>query len=699
MWIRKSAILKIYFMNILQRIASAIVKAAVNTPFVQSVTTRYGYATGLNKIAGIDQYKNWVYSAVSIRATAVGDIELFVRNGKTGEVVEGNDLDKLINKVNPYQTKKQLLIATQSYLDLQGNAYWFLARDKAGTIREIYILRPDRVRLVLGTGEEALKVVGYVYKGEGGKQIPLDAKEVLHFKNFDPAGNYPFPHTGLGVVQSAQWAIQTDNEIRNWNLKFFQNSARPDGILEVSGENALSAEEYKRINAEWEEEHKGTENSHKTAVLSGGVTWKPVTPSQVDMQFIEQKKLNMEEILGLFKVPKILLGMTEGIQRSNADASIYMFNRFTIKPLMQEIVDTLNEYLVPEFTDKDDIYFDFVSPVTEDRAQVLQEYSLGIDKWLSRNEVRAREGLPPTKDGDKIMGTFSQVPIDETTPEKKKAGKPMSKKKTVEKKTSKQSIAESVLEEFSRKKFEDVEYKHVSPETKEAYSTEWKARLNGGTKALKSKLEVYFEKQEAEVQRNLKAEMKKGLTKKGVKDVMFDMDKAVTAGITLITPFIQDYLKQSGDRASDVAGGEDFDDEDPKVQAFVKERAKFFAAEINNTTREDVLKVVQEGIDESLTLDEISEKISAVYEIAKGSRTDMIARTEVSAASNEGAKLAYEQAGVQMWEWMVVNPEDEDCKENEGVVVKIGDEFPDGSTQPPEPHPNCECTTLPVFEE
>ena len=143
--------------------------------------------------------------------------------------------------------------------------------------------------------------------------------------------------------------------------------------------------------------------------------------------------------------------------------------------------------------------------------------------------------------------------------------------------------------------------------------------------------------------------------------------------------------------------GSKFTPETDTLNKFVEKRSKYFAETINNTTREDLLASIQDGLDNGEDLSDIEDRIAAVYDIAKGSRTQMIARTEISAASNQGAIGAYQQAGVEKMEWVVVDPQDADCLENDGDIEVIGDAFPSGDTEPPV-HPNCECTTVPVFD-
>ncbi len=687
-------------MDIFKKVLAEIVGKSLSVPFTSSV---YGSFTSNNgsgffkKQDYLVEYKNWTYACVTARAEAVSDIKLKLYRGDK-EITTHAALD-VLNQVNPYMTKHDLLQATQSYKDLDGNAFWYLARDgKDGTgqIQQIFVLRPDKVLLV-PSKENPLEVQGYVYVQNDGKRIPFAPAEILHHKNFNPLANHPFPHRGMGIVEAAAWAIDTDNEVRKWNYNFFKNSAKPDGILQYSGGGTLASEEYKRIKEAWSQEYQGSENAHKTAILSGGLEWKEITRTQADMEFSEQRIFSRDEILSLFRVPKTIIGITDDVNRANADASIYVFNLRTVKPLMQHLVDTLNEFYLPEF--EDNLHFEFVSPVPQDRAAVVAEYAAGINKWLSRNEIRARENLPLTPSGDTMYGALNEVEQDTApSPETKAVSKPVEK---VDKPKEPASIAEKAVKEFMAKMpQEEPKKKAMTKDQKSAYAEMWKANINVSVKPLEKKLVTYFAKQEAEVQRNLREELKgfkpKEYRFKGIKDIVFDEEEAVAAGINLITPFIKDYISRSGKEAAKLTA-QAFDDSTAKIEAFTKKRASYFSTSINETTKDKILKNVQEGIDNSEDIDSISKRISTVFEEAKTSRTIMIARTEVAASSNFGAVEAYSQAGVEKHEWMVVDPDDEDCKENDGVTVKIGEAFPDGDIYPPV-HPNCVCTTLPVFE-
>lgn len=726
-----------------QRIGKAISSfgssaKAWSTPFISSITGRYQYlTTPLNARNYLEQFKNWVFACVQARAEEVGNIELILLD-KNDKVIKNHAVLDLLKKVNPSMTKHELFFATQAFKDLDGNAFWYLARDgknRDGEILEIYPLRPDKVQIVPDP-TNPIQIGGYVFTQPDGQKIPFEPQEILHFRNFNPLGYHPFPHRGMGIVEGAAWAIDTDNEARRWNLEFFKNNGRPDGILTTAGDSAMDDGEYKRLQEEWNAKHSGQGNAHKVAVLSGGTTWTEITRSQKDMDFNNQRTFSRDEILSLFRTPKSILGITDDVNRANADAAIYIFALRTVKPLMQQMVDTLNEYLMPEFGDN--LTLSFESPVAEDRKESLDEYASALptgSSWLTINEVRERENLEPIPGGDSLyvplavqeVATVGEpAPIDRPeepapaapapAPTEEPAAPPAKGKKgkkaaAVPAAPTKESIAEAAVKRLltshkakTRLPLSQQHYRkgQLTKLAKQQYIEIWKQHVNISGTGLEKATRKFFDRQEKEVLANV-AEQLKGFEPdefkhKALFDFLFDQEEAVAASVSFVTPFIQDYIKRSGENAQVLIGSQTFDPTTQSLQDFVKSRANYFAETINDTTREDLLTSIKQGVDAGEGLQDIEQRVANVYDIATGSRTQMIARTEVSAASNQGSIGAYKQAGIEKIEWAVVNPEDEDCIENDGEVVSIGAAFTSGDTEPPV-HPNCECTTLPVFDD
>ena len=638
-----------------------------------------------NDTTYLKEYKNWVFACVNARAEELASIELELKS--KDKEIESHEVLDLLNDVNPNTTKYELFFGTQAFLDMTGNAYWYLARENEGKgkIKQIYMLSPDKMYLV-PSKDNPLVIEGYVYSN-GKDKIPFNPNEILHFKNFNPNGGYPNPHKGVGIVQSALWAIETDNEARTWNYSFFKNSAKPDGILSTEG--TLSEAQYLRIKQNWAQSQQGSTKNGAIAITEGGLKWTETSKTQKDMDFIAQRTFSRDEILSLFRVPKTVVGITDDVNRANAEASDYVFSKRTIKPLMTRFVTILNEYLLPEFGS--DLYFEFEDPTPEDRMAELQEYSLGHNKWLTTNDIRREEGLTPSESGDIFYAPMSMIPVDKVP-----------QTKPIKNVTPVSKGAEKVINDFIAKLPVKKEMRSISKSQKAVYKEIYLKRFDDNEKALMVELRKFFTKQEIEVLKNAENEYNglkpKEFKLKGVEDVLFDEKQAIGASISLITPNIRRYIEQGGEMGDSLTGG-NFNSETPAIEKFIEARAKFFAETINNTTREALLKTIGEALENGEGVNDIQDRIKHIYDGAKDYRTERIARTEVSASINEGNIESYKQAGIESVEWLAIVDDvtSEECLMNDGEIRKIGDEFPSGVIAPPENHPNCRCNTLPVF--
>jgi HK97 family phage portal protein len=676
-------------MDFLNKLFNNTQQKGIKLPIISSMVERSKYYLPNTRDDAnyYKEYKNWVFACINARAEEVASIELILENKKNDTIIESNELITLLNDVNPNMTKYELFFGTQALLDLTGNAYWYLARDGEGTgkIRQIYLLSPDKVNILIKK-ENPIEVLGYSY-GTNKEKVMFEKNQIIHFKNFNPNGDYPKPHKGIGVVESALWAIETDNEARNWNYSFFKNSARPDGVL--STEQVLGDDEFKRLKEQWEQNYRGSGKNGKPALLESGLKWQDISKTQKDMDFIAQRTFSRDEILSIFRVPKTVVGITDDVNRANAEASDYVFAKRTIKPLMERFVTVLNEYLIPEYGT--DLVFKFTDPVPENRVEKTNEYALGINKWLTRNDIRREEGLPESENGDVFYGPFSDAPQDSVT-----IAKP---KKTFEK----QTVTKTIDDFVARLPKKELQYRKLTVAQKEIHKEVWLKRFDKNEKELIKDLNGYFKKQEQEVLKNAKDEYAglkpKEYKLKGVDDVLFDDKKAVATGISLITPHLRTFLKEGAEMADSQTGGE-YNPNDVASVKFLQERAKFFAETINETTREQLLTKINDALDEGAGFDVIAQTITDVYQQAYDFRTERIARTEVSASLNEGSIQAYKQAGIEEVEWVAVldDATADICVDNDGEVRKIGDDFPSGESQPPN-HINCRCTTVAVFKD
>jgi SPP1 gp7 family putative phage head morphogenesis protein len=163
------------------------------------------------------------------------------------------------------------------------------------------------------------------------------------------------------------------------------------------------------------------------------------------------------------------------------------------------------------------------------------------------------------------------------------------------------------------------------------------------------------------------------------------------------------------DAAQEVISDATFNVNSPKVREFMRKFGAERITNINRHTRERVRTVLANGIDSGATTQEIADQIAHVFDVAEGSRSVTIARTEVGRSSNFGALEGYRQAAVEEKEWLATQDGvvRDTHAEADGQVVGIDEEFEvgdatcqfPGDTGDPEEDINCRCGVLPVIND
>lgn len=676
-------------------------KAVSDAPFASSITSWANYSFTRGKESYLDQYKNWVYACVEARAQEVSTAEFYCEKNEV-KLEEGrSELMKLLHYVNEGMTMQELFFGTQAHKDLDGSAFWFLARDNngKGKIREIYLVRPDRMELVVEK-ENPMVVAGYVYKVPGtDKKIKFETNQILHFKNFKPDANHPIPSKGKSIVEAAYNSVEADNAAREWNYKFFKNSARPDGVISKK-EGSMTTEEHTRLKADLEANYQGLDNAHKMLILTDGLEWKEMSRVQKDMEFIEQRRFSRDEILALFRVPKTVLGIVEDVNRANAEASDYVFASRTVKPLLRSFVDTINEYLGEEFGEE----LDFEDVVPKDKVANMNMYNLGINRWLTINEIRAEEGLAPVEGGDALKAPDgSEMALKPIAPTKNEGKQKREEYDMGDFKKIFEALGDEEIEiedvDDSTEKEEEVA-KVVTAEQKTVHIDNWTKLFDINEKPFQQQMSKYFAKQEKDViksiENNLKGLEPSYFKMKGFDFSFFDEEEYTNLAISIITPRIKQYIKQSSQNAAQTIGTTPLSLDSPLVKDFIEKRSEFFSSSISDTTTKKLLNSLNDGSAKNETLPELVDRVKSIYLEAKTSRAEMIARTEISASANFASIETYKEGGVEKVEWYNLDPEAEECIMNAGKTRAIGEDFPSGDTEPPA-HPNCRSTLLPVF--
>jgi len=644
-------------------------------------------------------YKGWVYACANAIAERIADIELKLQqNTKDGwqdlNPDDTNPALDLIHHVNDFQSFYELIYGYAAYQELHGNSFWYLPRSGNNKVAEIWQLDPTRVQVVKSRKDF---ISGYVFTNEIGEKVPIEPNEIIHFKRFHPLN----PYRGMGTVEAAALAIDTDTFASEWQRNFFGNSAIPSAIL--SSEGTLNQEAYDRIKANWDAKFKGVQNSNKLAILEGNLKYTLVGQTARDMQFSDGRKDIRDEILAIFRVPKTILGISEDVNFASAQATEYVFAKYVIKPKMKFFVTKLNEFYLPLFNLKSSEWrFNFTDPVPENIEQQIAVRESGIKNYYMRpNEARAQIGLEPVEGGDEIYVPTLYQPmansnVDEgikPDPEDKGALRKMSdfvKKKKVKKYKKERKIKINVKERSAYIQGQIIDNTEVVKGLNEKLKSILLKNLEKSKSAPKPQYKTFIQRLAA--QADPSNELVRILFS-NYQDWVGLLFNATKDGMSKV-------MEQSGkDAIADTGVDTSFDLQNPRALDYLNEHALENSNSYSDTMKEDISLTVQSSVEQGQSVDEIATTVSSFFDDQGDYRAERLARTETVDAYAQGNLEGYRQSGVVNGkEWLFDGGDCVSgiCPDNvDDGVIALDDNFSSGDDAPPA-HPNCECALQPV---
>lgn len=315
----------------------------------------------------------------------------------------------LFREPNHYQTSADFLHGfVQSYL-LQGNAYVYTGdRNGRGEVQSMHVLNPYKVKPLVfrDTGDIFYECAVEPLAGLLEERNLIPARNIIHHRLPLLPG---YPLVGVTPIFAAAASSALGLQILRDSQQFFGNASRPSGVL--SSDQHMSDDNKLRTKQEWDQAYRGQEFG-KTAVLTGGMKWQPLTITAQDAQLIEQLRYSVEDVARVFRVPPFMLGdmskvsyrNTEQMQRAYLSGTL----SFHIEALQQRFQQAFD--FPPGF----EIRFDLSAFLRTEIDVRYEAYNKGIaGGWISPNEVRAQEGMAPVEGGEEPRMQMQYVPLSQ----------------------------------------------------------------------------------------------------------------------------------------------------------------------------------------------------------------------------------------------------------------------------------------------
>lgn len=613
----------------------------------------FGDGRNMRKLLSYNDINLYVNRGVDKRAEKVSEIVFQLKKRGTNEDATDKEAQKwldLLNKPNKMMTGKQFWKLAQTYKDVTGSCFILKVSAEAElfkpeAITELHLLRPDLVTVNLT--EDGKDIKDFSYKPENGKETTYTKDQVIYLYTPDTL----YPYKGASILKAGIRNIETDIQLTEYQAKVLKNGGRIEGVFKFT--NPLNKEQLKTLKESYKEEYSEAQKAGIPLFLGGGAEYNRVSLSPNELAYIESRGASIKDISALTGVPLALLGLTSGETFANADASIAIFLRETVKPLMTELNDVLDWRLVPDTFD-----LTFIDPTPEDVDRKIKIAKAGYETdSMSINERREVLGLGALDvDGaDDIFVSFNKTPLGQET-------------STPTKSVKKKSFTHPLADNDFRKKYGEIQAKRLDArETKFAQA-----------------IRQYFAGQESRIIESL--EGKKQFKKKGLIDEIFNerLEVKLASGVAL--PLLRSFLADAGKDATDLVEYPVGFNMTSQIEKWLSDRADLFGEQINDTTFKNLKSQFEQSFEAGETRQELIGRIKDVYAGYDDNRAKTIARTEVHGAVQKGTIEGYDQAGVptKIWVWApgVNGGVRHDHQNMDGVEVPIKQDFqlPSGAT-------------------
>lgn len=294
----------------------------------------------------------------------------------------------LCRRPNSEMTPSRFMLMVVASICLLGNAFIEKKFIANRLVSLVPLLPQNMVVKRLMTG-----VLEYKYTENGNERV-IPVKNIMHIRGFGldgVCGMMPMK-TGRDVIGSAM-------AVEESAAKIFEQGLQSSGFL--SAENALSDEQRERLRS-YMAAFTGSKNAGKIMVLEGGLKYQGVTMNPEDAQMLESRSFSIEEICRWFRVPPFMVGHTtkQSSWASSLEGMNLQFLTHTLRPLLVNIEQEIGRCLLDS---DDEVFAEFSVEglLRADSAGRAAYYTSALQNgWMSRNDVRRLENMPPIEGGD-----------------------------------------------------------------------------------------------------------------------------------------------------------------------------------------------------------------------------------------------------------------------------------------------------------
>lgn len=346
---------------------------------------------------------NAIYSAVSLISDTISTLPVDSYIRRDGNRFAFRPRPVWLSRPDIDTTKEAFWGSIIVSLLLDGNAFIRVYSGDRGQVVNLVVLDPKTVTIRRnGVGRVMFEV-------EGESEL-LGSDQIVFIPNIVRPGHI----RGVAPVEALKtnWGLAI--ALENYAATFFGSGTQTSGVIEYPGN--LTADQAKMLQEGFDARHRGWGRAHRTAIISGGAKYVPTSVENDKAQFLDSRRLAVEDVARAFNIPPNLLGVQGSFTYSSVEANNIAFVTHTLRPIIQKLETAFTPLLSREPGGETAfIKFNLDGLLRADINTRMSAYSVGLQSgFLTINDVRRLEDLTPIDDpaADSVRVPLANVNLD-----------------------------------------------------------------------------------------------------------------------------------------------------------------------------------------------------------------------------------------------------------------------------------------------
>jgi HK97 family phage portal protein len=335
------------------------------------------------------------------------------------EIVVENDLSRLIETPNEYQSMTELLENYYGYKLIfgEGDLYLNTGGIPGGRPLEMQVVPPPMVG-ILSKAQDLFGIDGYYIKQGGIPVLMVDKKDMIMWKYFNPVvDEVEYMHLrGLSPLTAAVNILENSQYAQKASGGMYKNNGAKGALFGKAMPRTMSREQINSIMLDINERINNNSQKGAIAALAGDWGYHNFGMSSIDMQLLDAQRLNLQRLCNIYGVPTVLFD-AEHTTYNNYESAIKQLIVNKLLPEWKSLRDLLNRQLTPRFqaTRGRKLYIDFDYTELPEIQKDLKDLNDSVRDahWLTYNERRAvlRYGARPEPEMNQIFIPNGFMPI------------------------------------------------------------------------------------------------------------------------------------------------------------------------------------------------------------------------------------------------------------------------------------------------